>query len=53
MSAQNIYDDAEFLAGYATLDRQVCGLDGAAEWPVLQSMLPSLVASDVVDLGCG
>ena len=53
MSAQNIYDNADFLAGYATLDRQVRGLDGAAEWPVLQPMLPSLAGSDVVDLGCG
>ncbi len=53
MAAQNIYDDAEFLAGYATLDRQVRGLDGAAEWPVLRSMLPDLAGRDVVDLGCG
>lgn len=40
LMAQNIYDDSNFLAGYATLDRQVRGLDGAAEWPVLQSTLP-------------
>lgn len=53
MNAQNIYDDPEFLAGYVTLDRQVHGLDGAAEWPDLCSMLPDLAGQRVVDLGCG
>lgn len=53
MAAQNIYDDPDFLAGYATLDRQVRGLDGAAEWPVLSSMLPEIAGQRVVDLGCG
>jgi SAM-dependent methyltransferase len=53
MAAQNIYDDEEFLAGYVTLDRQVRGLDGAAEWPVLRSLLPDLAGRRVVDLGCG
>ncbi|NOX29498.1 MAG: class I SAM-dependent methyltransferase [Actinobacteria bacterium] len=53
ISAQNIYDDPDFLAGYVTLDRQVHGLDGAAEWPVLRSMLPNMGGRRVVDLGCG
>ncbi len=53
MSAQNIYDNPEFLAGYVTLDRQVDGLDGAAEWPLLRSMLPTMTGRQVVDLGCG
>lgn len=53
MTAQNIYDDPDFLAGYETLDRQVRGLDGAAEWPVLRAMLPELSGQRVVDLGCG
>jgi SAM-dependent methyltransferase len=53
MSAQNIYDDPTFLAGYVTLDRQVDGLDGAAEWPLLRSMLPDMAGRRVVDLGCG
>ena len=53
MGAQNIYDNPDFLAGYASLDRQVHGLDGAPEWPVLRSMLPELADRDVVDLGCG
>lgn len=53
MTGQNIYDDPDFLAGYLTLDRQVRGLDGAAEWPVLQSMVPATAGRRVVDLGCG
>lgn len=53
MNAQNIYDDPEFLAGYQTLDRQVRGLDGAAEWPTMRSMLPPLAGKRVIDLGCG
>lgn len=53
MTAQNIYDDPDFLAGYVTLDRQVHGLDGAAEWPVLRSLLPDVAGRRVVDLGCG
>ena len=53
MTAQNIYDDPEFLAGYVTLDRQVHGLDGAAEWPVLRSFLPDMDGRRTVDLGCG
>ncbi len=50
---QNIYDDPDFLAGYVTLDRQIHGLDGAAEWPDLRSMLPEVEGRRVVDLGCG
>ncbi len=53
MSAQNIYDDPDFLAGYVTLDRQVHGLDGATEWSTLRSMLPDVDGQRVVDLGCG
>ena len=53
MAAQNIYDDPDFLAGYATLGRQVAGLDGAAEWPALRSLLPDVAGRRVVDLGCG
>lgn len=53
MAAQNIYDDPEFHAGYITLDRQVRGLDGAAEWPMLQTMVPAPNGLKVVDLGCG
>ena len=53
MAAQNIYDDDEFRAGYATLDRQVRGLEGAAEWPTLRSLLPDLAGRHATDLGCG
>lgn len=51
--AQNIYDDPDFLAGYVRLDRQVHGLDGAPEWPTLQSMILDVADQRVVDLGCG
>jgi len=51
--AQNIYDDDGFFAGYATLERSVRGLAGAAEWPTLQTLLPPLAGRAVVDLGCG
>lgn len=51
--AQNIYDDPEFFEGYSRLGRSREGLAGAAEWPVLQSMLPNLNGRRVVDLGCG
>lgn len=53
MTPQNIYDDPDFLDGYLTLDRQVRGLDGAAEWPALRSLLPDVAGRRVVDLGCG
>lgn len=51
--AQNIYDTADFFAGYSRLARSVHGLDGAPEWPALQAMLPDLQGRRVVDLGCG
>src|SRR5271167_2670174 len=50
---QNIYDDAEFFAGYSRLPRSVEGLDGAPEWPALRALLPDLRGLNVVDLGCG
>jgi len=53
MADGNIYDDPDFHAGYVTLNRQVRGLAGAAEWPVLQTMVPPLSGARVVDLGCG
>jgi SAM-dependent methyltransferase len=51
--AQNIYDDDSFFAGYATLPRSRQGLDGAAEWPTIQTLLPPMPGLRVVDLGCG
>ncbi len=50
---QNIYDNAEFFAGYSQLGRSVEGLDGAAEWPALRALIPDLHGRNVVDLGCG
>src|SRR5207245_7451557 len=51
--AQNIYDNAEFFAGYSQLLRSREGLDGAAEWPSLRAMLPDMKGRRVLDLGCG
>ncbi|HBO5731167.1 class I SAM-dependent methyltransferase [Pseudomonas aeruginosa] len=50
---QNIYDRADFFAGYSQLPRSREGLAGAPEWPALQAMLPGLAGKRVVDLGCG
>jgi SAM-dependent methyltransferase len=51
--AQNIYDREDFFDGYSQLGRSVEGLAGAAEWPVLRSMLPDIHGLRIVDLGCG
>ncbi|MBF7819531.1 class I SAM-dependent methyltransferase [Klebsiella quasivariicola] len=45
--SQNIYDDPQFFAGYATLDRSVKGLDGAPEWSSLQAILPPVTGFDI------
>lgn len=50
---QNIYDNPDFFAGYSQLPRQVQGLDGAPEWPVIRTMLPDVAGLRVADLGCG
>ena len=51
--AQNIYDNPDFFSGYSQLPRQVHGLDGAPEWPIIRAMLPALIGKRVADLGCG
>lgn len=51
--SQNAYDKPDFFEGYSRLGRSVHGLQGAPEWPVLQSMLPDINGLRVVDLGCG
>jgi len=51
--SQNIYDNPDFFAGYATLPRSAEGLDGAPEWTAMQELLPSLTGKSVIDLGCG
>ena len=53
MPAQNVYDNAVFFENYSTLPRSVHGLDGAPEWPRLQTFLPDLAGARVLDLGCG
>jgi SAM-dependent methyltransferase len=54
MSAQNIYDDPEFFAGYARLPRSELGLRAVFEWPAFERLLPaSLRGMRVLDLGCG
>jgi len=50
---QNIYDNDEFFAGYSRLPRSLKGLEGAPEWPALQTLLPDLRGRRVLDLGCG
>jgi SAM-dependent methyltransferase len=51
--AQNKYDDEQFFRAYSGLPRSVHGLEGAAEWPRLRSLLPQLDGARVLDLGCG
>lgn len=51
--AQNIYDDSEFFGAYSKFRRSVLGLDGAAEWPALRALLPTMSELRVLDLGCG
>lgn len=51
--AQNIYDQADFFAGYSKLPRSVDGLASAPEWPTLKAMLPDIRGLKVLDLGCG
>ena len=54
MSAQNIYDNPDFFAGYARLPRSERGLSAVFEWPAFQRLLPdSLKDKRVLDLGCG
>ncbi len=51
--AQNIYDRPDFFRAYSGIPRQVLGLEGAPEWPVVRAMLPDLANARVLDLGCG
>ncbi|HUB91789.1 MAG TPA: class I SAM-dependent methyltransferase [Dyella sp.] len=54
MTAQNIYDDPAFFAGYAQLPRSKAGLSAVYEWPAFQRLLPaSLDGLRILDLGCG
>jgi SAM-dependent methyltransferase len=54
MTAQNIYDDPDFFAGYSKLPRSERGLGIVYEWAAFQRLLPaSLTDKRVLDLGCG
>jgi SAM-dependent methyltransferase len=50
---QNVYDDPQFFAGYAELERSRHGLQAASEWPALRALLPPLAGVRALDLGCG
>ena len=51
--SQNIYDNPDFFAGYATLPRSAEGLDGAPEWTAMQTLPPPLAGKSVIDRGAG
>lgn len=50
---QNKYDDPDFFANYAGLQRSLEGLAAAGEWPDFRDTLPELAGKRVLDLGCG
>jgi len=50
---QNVYDDPDFFAGYSELERFGEGWGGAYEHPDFAGLLPDVVGSRVLDLGCG
>lgn len=50
---QNIYDNQQFYAGYSQLPRSTHGLTGAPEWAAVQTLLPEIEGSRILDLGCG
>lgn len=49
----NHYDNPDFFAAYAQMDRSQQGLSSAGEWHQLQPLFPALAGKDVLDLGCG
>ena len=50
---QNIYDDVDFYKGYSQLPRSVSGLEAAPEWESVRALLPNLMGTRILDLGCG
>jgi SAM-dependent methyltransferase len=50
---QNVYDDPEFLAGYATLERFGKPWGTAYEHPAFDALMPDPTGLRVLDLGCG
>jgi 2-polyprenyl-3-methyl-5-hydroxy-6-metoxy-1,4-benzoquinol methylase len=54
MPERNIYDDADFFAGYEALRRTRSGLNEVLEQPALLRLLPARFDGlRVLDLGCG
>ena len=53
MSRQNVYDEAEFFAGYSQMRARRTGLHERVVDGVLRRLLPDLAEKRVVDLGCG
>src|ERR671938_445846 len=50
---QNIYDNPQFFAGYAQMERFGSGWDLALEHADFLALLPSVQGRRVLDLGCG
>jgi SAM-dependent methyltransferase len=50
---QNVYDDAEFFAGYSSMERFGPGWRKALEYEDFLALLPPLAGARVLDLGCG
>lgn len=42
VTMKNIYDNKTFFDKYSQMSRSKEGLDGAADWPTLKSLLPNL-----------
>ena len=47
------YNDPDFFAAYASMDRSRYGLEAAGEWPQMKKLFPEVKGKDVLDLGCG
>src|SRR5262245_45412168 len=52
-TAQNIYDDPNFFAGYSSLERFGAGWRRAMERADFLALLPGVEGRRVLDLGCG
>lgn len=50
---QNIYDDAEFFAGYQAMRARRSGAHETIVEPLLSALMPDLGGSRVLDIGCG
>ena len=53
MTPQNIYDNPDFFAGYAGMERFAQGWERAVEHADLLALLPPANGLRALDLGCG